>query len=105
MSFNQARLQDEQGNGKIRRYVHQPLHIDHFDVHCHIQPNGKIKLTKPVKGSDEYDEIEIPASLVFKLAGLLKATRNVDYVSVVEDSKPEAKQEVAVTTEAEKTAQ
>lgn len=75
-------MQDGSGNNLIRRYVHQPLTIDHFDVHCQIQTNGKIKLTKPVKGSDEYDEIEVSASLIFKLAGLLKATRKVEHVAV-----------------------
>ena len=93
MSFqNNPQIQDKDGNNKIRRYVHQPLTIDHYDVHCQIQPNGKIKLTKPVKGSDEYDEIEVSASLIFKLAGLLKATRKVEYVSVTEVKPEELKE-------------
>ena len=93
MAFqNNPQLTDKEGNNKIRRYVHQPLEIDHYDTHCKIQPNGKIVLTKAVKGKDEYDEIEVSASLIFKLAGLLKATRKVEYVSVTEIPKEELKE-------------
>ena len=52
--------------------------------------NGRVVITSagsPVSGSKnevESDEVEIPASLVFKLATLLKATRTIKYVSVAE---------------------
>lgn len=93
MAFqNQPQMKDSHGNNKIRRYVHQPLTFDHFDTHCQIQSNGRIKLNKPVRGSDEYDEIEIPASLVFKLVTLLKATRKSEYVSVTEVPEEELKE-------------
>lgn len=98
---NNPSLKDNQNNNQIRRYVHQPLEIDHYDVHCKIQTNGKIKLTKPVKGSDEYDEIEVSASLIFKLAGLLKATRKIEYVSVTE-VKPEEMAEMKMVQESER---
>lgn len=90
-----------ENNGRIRRYVHQELHIDHFDTHCHIQPHGKVKLTRPVKGSDEYDEIEVSASLVFKIARLLKDTRKVEWVSVNQIS-PEELKEIKALNEADK---
>lgn len=94
MAFqNNPQMTDGQGNNKIRRYVHQPLTTDHYDIHCEIQSNGKVKLTRPVKGSDEYDQIEIPASLVFKLQSLLKATRKVEYVSVAEIPKEELEEQ------------
>lgn len=76
--------------GKIKRYVHQPLSIEHYGIHAKIQPNGKVLITgSPVKGSDgelEYDEVEIPASLVFKLATMLKATRTIEYVDIASAS-------------------
>lgn len=97
MAFaNNPKLNDNDGNNKIRRYVHQPLDIDHHDIHCKIQKNGRVKLTRPVKGSDEYDEIEVPASLIFKIQRLLQDTRKVEWVSVSE-LKPEELSELKET--------
>jgi len=90
MAFqNNPRLQGEQGEGQVKRYVHQPLHVDHFGIHAEIKPNGHVVITGPaqqVKGNKdevEYDEVEIPASLIFKLANLLKVTRSVTYADIV----------------------
>ena len=89
MAFrNSPELKDENNEGKVKRYVHQPLTIEHYGVHAKIQENGRVLITSagtPVVGSKdeiEYDEVEIPASLVFKLATLLKATRTIKFVSV-----------------------
>jgi hypothetical protein len=87
--FNQPRMTDEQNQGKIRRYVHQPLTIEHYGVHASIHENGKVSISKvaddqPTKDEVQYDEVEIPASLIFKLASLLKATRTIKYVSITE---------------------
>lgn len=83
---NNPELVGENNDGKIKRYVHQPLTVEHYGIHAKIQENGKILITGvPVKtqsGEFEYDEVEIPASLVFKLATLLKATRSVQFVNV-----------------------
>lgn len=87
---NNPRIVTINGKRMMEVYTHQPLTFDHFDTHCQIQSNGKIKLTKPVKDSDEYDEIEIPASLVFKLVGLLKDTRSVEFVEVNSEAAKDA---------------
>ena len=73
-----------ENENKIRRYTHTPLAIEHYGITASIQANGRIIITKHVSSSDEVDEVEIPASLVFKLASLLKATRKVEYVNVAE---------------------
>jgi hypothetical protein len=76
------------GESQVKRYVHQPLTIEHYGLHAKIQENGRVLITgQPVKdaaGELEYDEVEIPASLVFKLATLLKATRTIKFVNVTE---------------------
>jgi len=74
------------------RYVHQPLTIEHYGLHAKIQENGMVVITGlPEKDSEtgevDYEEVEIPASLVFKLANLLKDTR-----TIVFQSTPEAKE-------------
>ena len=84
---NEARMTDESGQGKIKRYVHQPLTIEHYGTHASIQSNGRVILRAVDKAASTkeeivYDEIDVPASLIFKLANLLKATRNIEYVSV-----------------------
>ena len=92
MAFrNEPALKDENNEGKVKRYVHQPLTIEHYGIHAKIQENGRVLISSagtPVAGSKdgevEYDEVEIPASLVFKLATLLKATRTIKFVSVSE---------------------
>lgn len=90
---NTPKLTTESSEGMVKRYVHQPLTVEHYGIHAKIQENGKVLISSagtPVKGSDseyEYDEVEIPASLVFKLATLLKATRTIKFVSVSEASK------------------
>jgi len=74
---------------QIRRYVHSPLTIEHNGINASITENGRVVLSKvdekaSTKETVEYDEIEVPASLIFKLASLLKATRKVKYVTFAE---------------------
>jgi hypothetical protein len=71
----------------VKRYVHQPLTIEHYGIHAKIQENGKVLISSAGEknaetGLIEYDEVEIPASLIFKLATLLKATRTVKFVGI-----------------------
>lgn len=69
-------------DGQVKRYVHQPLTIDHYGIHAKIQENGRVVITGIPDKAGEYDEVEIPASLVFKLASALKMTREVKFVKV-----------------------
>jgi len=92
---NQPQLRDENNEQKIKRYVHSPLTVEHNGINASITENGKVILAKVVKQHDngdvEFDEIEIPASLVFKLASLLKATRKIKYLSIGELQKEGSK--------------
>ena len=88
---NNPALNDASGEGRVKRYVHQPLTIEHYGLHAKIQENGRVLISSagiPVAGGAkdeiEYDEVDVPASLIFKLATLLKATRTVVFVSVTE---------------------
>jgi len=96
MKMNQFRntpnLKNENHEGMVKRYSHQPLSIEHYGLHAKIQENGRVLIRsagEAVKGSDEveYDEVEVPASLIFKLANLLKDTRSVKYVPISEAAK------------------
>ena len=84
---NNPVMSNDSKEGMVKRYVHQPLTVEHYGVHAKIQENGRVLITGiPVQTPEgmEYDEVEIPASLVFKLATLLKATRTIKFVSVTE---------------------
>lgn len=67
---------------RIKRFVHSPLSVEHNGIKADIKENGKIDLSS--MSSKDSPKLEIPASLVFKLAQLLKATRKVKYVTVAE---------------------
>ena len=90
MTFHNRPNMTQNGEGKIKRYVHSPLTIDHYGINASILNNGQVVISK-VAGPDKehpgevlVDEVQIPASLIFKLASLLKATRRIEYVSISE---------------------
>jgi hypothetical protein len=89
MSFNTPHMDGHEDS--VKRYVHSELAVEHSGIHAKIQSNGRVSLSKSVNISPtqvEVIELDIPASLVFKLATLLKATRKVEYVGLVGNSNP-----------------
>ena len=80
-------------DGKVRHFVHQPLTVEHHGVNLTIKENGQVVLSKVVgpdpENKDEVlvDEIQVPASLIFKVASLLRDTRKVTYVTPEEATK------------------
>lgn len=93
---NTPKLTDESNEGKVKRYVHQPLTFDHFGIRATIKENGHVVIASPGDDKGEYDEVEIPASLVFKLATSLKLTRTIKYVSTSEAAKMPVEKEEEV---------
>lgn len=89
-NFNTPQLRNENQEGMVKRYVHQPLTNEHYGIKFSIKENGKVSicsvptLVPGTKDDYEYDEVEVPASLIFKIATLLKATRTVKFVPVGE---------------------
>jgi len=85
---NSPAVKSENNEGMVKRYVHQPLTVEHYGTHAKIQENGRVVIRSAgvpaADGMIEFDEVEIPASLIFKLATLLKATRTIKFVSVSE---------------------
>ena len=83
---NTPALTNQQGIGQKKVYSHQPITLEHFGIQAAICENGTVRIRSaptPVSGSKdevEYDEVTIPASLVFKLAMFLKETRKIEYV-------------------------
>jgi hypothetical protein len=62
-------------------YSHQPLTFDHFGIRATIKENGHVVIASGANSEGEYDEVEVPASLIFKLAMSLKLTRTIKHVS------------------------
>lgn len=66
---------------KNRRFVHSPFTVEHDGYKVSCDKDGKVTIdNKELNASSEFDEITIPASLVFKLANMLDATRKVKYI-------------------------
>lgn len=90
---NNPTMSDAAGNRTIREYEHQELTINFHGSQCSIHKNGRVTITTSTldKENDEVvvDEVNVPASLIFKLAGLLKDTRTVKYIAVTETEKTE----------------
>lgn len=91
-SINTASGASAANDGKIRRYVHSPLTVEHNGINASIKENGRVVLSHVVgsnkeTGEIEYDEVEVPASLIFKMSTLLRATRKLVYVSISEIDK------------------
>lgn len=89
---NNPSVKSSQSEGLVKRYVHQPLTIDHYGIRASILENGRVKIAGqpvPIPGTNEteYDEVEVPASFIFKLASALKMTREIKFVSVSEAAK------------------
>jgi hypothetical protein len=70
-------------DGKYVKHVHQPISIDHYGIHFKILENGRVIITVPVKDAEEFDEVEVPASLIFKIAMFLQATRKTEITDKV----------------------
>lgn len=70
-------------NNKFKRYTHSPFNLEYRDIKASCDSDGKITLTREhnITGTDEIevDEIVIPASLVYKLSSMLRATKKVTY--------------------------
>jgi len=81
-------MTNQSGQEIKKVYRHQPLTFDHYGIQCSIKENGKITLTTGVKvdkdGVEDWDEITIPASLVFKLVTAIQMTRKIEHVPVTE---------------------
>ena len=72
---------EQNQNESLRpKYSHQPLTFDHFGTHVRIHENGKVTITCVSKESDEFDEVEVSASLIFLIAKQLKLTQQVEQI-------------------------
>lgn len=80
MAFrNSPNVKNEDGSSMYKKYIHQPLTIEHFGLHASIRENGRVNIVGiPDKDTGEYDEIEVPASFIFKLVNALEMTRTVE---------------------------
>jgi len=63
-----------------RVYEHDEIEIEYRGIHAKIKKDGKVVLRKDVEGSEEeFDEIEVPANLIFRLSTLLNNTKKIKY--------------------------
>ena len=67
---------------KAIQYSHDPFSftIRKINTTVSVSEFGKVTIRKEVEGSEEYDEVVVPASLIYKTAFQLDATRRTDSV-------------------------
>ena len=102
MSFkNSPTFKMEDGQVKVKRYVHSPITVEHNGINASITENGRVILAKPVtldNGDIEIQKFDIPAGLVYKMSNLLSATVRVEYVDPNELKKKNPETVAAATT-------
>lgn len=80
--FHRTVGQSEHDPNKVRRYVHSPFSIEHNEnVKASCDKDGKVTITVTERGKEEYDEVVVPASLIFRLQSMLQDTRKIRWVS------------------------
>jgi len=71
-----------QDNDKIKRYVHSPFTIEHNEsISARCDKEGRITIDVQEPGKTEYDQVVVPASLIFRLASMLQNTRKVRWMT------------------------
>lgn len=70
-----------QDNGKVKQYIHSPFMVEHTDnIKAECDKDGKLTITVQAS-NDEYDQVIVPASLIFRLAAMLTNSRRVRWVT------------------------
>jgi len=65
--------------GKYRRFVHSPTKVTEKKHEIEITEEGRVIITEN-QSDDEYDEVNVPASLIYKIVNLLESTRTTKLV-------------------------
>lgn len=88
MSFNRPHMQlPNQPPNTTVRWVHQALSLEHDNgkFHFTIHENGKVTIkgnAQEIDGVIEEDEIEVPASLIYKISRYLMDTRKATFLPI-----------------------
>jgi hypothetical protein len=58
------------------RFIHDPITFTYPEGKVTIKENGRVCIQRDVSDKD-YDEVEVPASLILKIGRMLRDTRKV----------------------------
>lgn len=83
MAVNRFPHREYDPNKEVR-YIHSPFSVTQVDtetelVVASVDKDGKVTITQTDKTTQEYDEVNISAAMIFKLANMLRDTRKVRY--------------------------
>lgn len=87
---NQNREYKQLPEGKMRRYVHSPFTLNEKETEIKVSEDGKVTIIQN-HADDTFEEITIPASLIFKIGNMLKNTRKVHIVDKIDKIEKEVK--------------
>jgi len=66
-------------DGKVPRYTHSTWNLEYRGVKASCSPDGKVTLIEE-HSDDTYDEITVSANMIFRMASMLNASKNVEFV-------------------------
>lgn len=61
------------------RWVHTEFETEHNGVKIKIHTDGKVTFSNEASNPEDFDEITVPASVVFKANQALRLTRKAEY--------------------------
>jgi mannose/fructose/N-acetylgalactosamine-specific phosphotransferase system component IIB len=71
---------DDVPEGKIRQFVHSPFTVSiRHDLEVSCSRNGKITI-KQLHENEEYEQVILSVSNVYRILSLVKDTRSVKYI-------------------------
>jgi hypothetical protein len=66
-------------DGKVPKYTHGKFELEYRGVKAICSEDGKVTLTEE-HHDDTYDEVTVSATMIFRLATMLNASKNIDWV-------------------------
>ena len=70
---------------KTRRFVHDPFTLTQDKIKVSCDSDGKVTLIEDHE-DDTFDQMTVPASLIFKIAMMLEMTRSIKYIDKKENT-------------------
>lgn len=73
-------------DGKVPRYSHSTFNLEYRGVKASCSHDGKITFIEE-HDDETYDEVTVSANMIFRLATMLNASKNVTFVDPEEVKK------------------
>jgi hypothetical protein len=76
MTFTRNRRRSD---NKVPKYTHSTWNLEYRGVKASCSEDGKVTLTEE-HDDETYDEVTVSANMIFRMAVMLNASKNVEFV-------------------------